>query len=238
MAWTKRAIEKANAILRELDAIYPSDGVHPAFQLMFADDLISIIPKFTDDGNPVMEYRCWCGIDRMVHEPDCEGVTVAKVKMQKVPSFGLEGEFSSYPKGTWVLCRWNAPPDKLDWVDMMGTDEDYPANGRYLPVHRGQACMVIPPNASAEDYVDGARLMVGMMREHRKTWKAEIREGIDRGRRLRLPIEDAKGNVVREPDKGTPYWRHLERIREAMRLRDPDSTVGYSKSIDKELVNG
>lgn len=237
MSWTRKSIERANTILRELDAVYPSDGVHPAFQLMFSDDLISIVPQYTAEGQPVMEYRCWCGVDRVVHEPLCGGVTVAKVKMQKVPTFGLEGEFSSYPKSTWALCRWQPPPSKLDWVDMMGTDEDYPSNGRYLPVHKGQQCIVIPPAASANDYVDGARIMVKMMMEHRATWKAEIAASIEKSQELRIPIEDARGNVIREPPKGAPYWKMVDRLKNKMRLREEGSSVGYSKSIDKEPVN-
>lgn len=237
MSWTRKAISKANQILRELDAVYPADGIHPAFQLMWSDDLISIVPQFTSEGQPVMEYRCWCGIDRQVHEPSCDGLTIAKVKMTRVPSFGLEGEFSSYPKSTWVLCRWQAPPAKWEWVDTMGTDEDYPANGRYLPVHRGQQCIVVPPRTSADEYPEAARLMVKMLREHSQEWRNQIAADIEKARRLTLPIEDERGNVVREPDKGTAYWRVLDRVKDALLVRDPTATVGYSKSIDKENVN-
>lgn len=237
MPWTKRSIDKANAILRELDAIYPSDGVHPAFQLMWSDDLVSIVPQYTSEGQPVMQYRCFCGVDRMVHEPWCDGLTVAKVALSRVSSFGLEGEFSSYPKSTWVLCRWNAPPTKAEWIAMFDTDEDYPENGRYLPVHAGQQCVIVPPRAAAADYPEAARLMVTMMRLHQQKRKELIAADIAKGQQLRIPIEDDRGNIVRDADKGSPYWKVFERAKSAMQRYDPDATVGYSKSIDKESAN-
>ena len=106
-------IREANAILRELDGVFPGgDGVHPLFQLRWSESLWSYVPQYqilNDEPIPILEFRCRCGIDKRVHEPACNGLTVAKIKVQKVPTFGLEGEFQSYVN-VWVLCKWNAPP--------------------------------------------------------------------------------------------------------------------------------
>lgn len=239
MSQLSRQILKANEILRELDAVYPGgDGVHPQFQLRWSEDLWSLIPRYEmagDEPKPVLEYRCQCGVDVTVHSALCSRVTVAKTVLDKVKTFGLEGEFQSYSK-VWVLCTWSPPPSKADWIDSMGTDEDYPANGRYIPVHRGAMCVVIPRSAVPADYPRVAGVMVKMMKEHAEKWRGQLNEQFEKARRLQFPLEDAKGNVIREPDKDTAYWRVKERVADKMRTFG-DATVGYSKSLEKGEEN-
>lgn len=237
-------IKTANKILRELDSILP--GFTPPegkYKLCWSEDLFSLVPEYfntMDDAGevvskPVMKYICHCGVDKAVHEPDCNGYTLAKVKLQRVSTFGLGGEYPQC-KNVWALCTWVAPPSEADWIDSMGTDEDYPANGRYIPVHRGQFCVVIPPKASQEEYILSAKLFVTRFSQHTVEWKKEIEENTSRGRMTRFPIYDARGNMIKDADSRSPYHRVVDRLKEKMIRFNPDGTVGYTKAI-KETSN-
>lgn len=234
----QRHLARANTILRELDGAFP--GYTPPegkFQLRWSEDLESIVPMYEmkPDGQveSVMENRCHCGTDVRVHAASCGGFVVSKVKMQKVPSFGAHGEYPSYRK-VYVLCRWNPPPLLMDWVDQMGTDEDYPRNGRYLPVSRGPHLVVIPQRTPLSDLPDCARHMVGILKEQISRAEELLLAKKEKDEMLRMPIEDAKGNVIREPHKDAPFWRIKDRVKEKMRSFNPTGTVGYTKTLEKE----
>ena len=230
MSQVQRKIARSNEMLRELDPYFEhADGIHPVFQWQWSEDMHSLVPAYTSDGDVVYEYRCQCGIDVQVHSATCKG-TIAKTKLVRVPMFGLEGEFQSYAN-CWVLCNWAAPPPKSDWIDMMGTDEDYPAGGRYVPVHRGLACMVIPPKAQPSEYEPATRLVISQIKQHVAEWRGDMARAVAKSRRLDLPIEDEKGNVVREPDKDSPFWQYVDAAKEKMLKFNPDGMVGYTKEI-------
>lgn len=217
-------------MLRELDAVFPKgDGIHPLFQWQWSEDMRSLVPAYDSDGATVYEYRCQCGVDVQVHSVNCKG-SIAKAKLLRIPTFGLEGEFQSYAN-CWVLCRWMAPPTKSEWIDMMGTDEDYPEAGRYLPVHRGLACMVMPARTLPDEYEMVTRFMVNKLKQHSAEWRIEMAEREARSRRLDLPIEDVHGNVIREPDKDSRFWNLVDAAKEHMPRFNPEGTVGYTKEI-------
>lgn len=232
-------IAKANEILRELDAVYPGgDSVHPLFQLRWSESMVSLVPEYAIvDGEvvPVMEYRCMCGVDRVVHLATCNGITVAKVKVKKVSTFGLQGEFE-YISKAWVLCKWNAPPTLDRWVEAMGTDEDYPKNGRYLPVSRGLACIVIPPNAPLSEYPDYARFLVDKMKAWRKE-SPEINRKLDENALApAMPVMDGRGNMIRDAAPGKPYHRIVDALKERMRKFNPDGSVGYTGALKEQAL--
>lgn len=231
-------LARANTILRELDAVYP--GFTPPegkFQIRWSEDMTALVPRYEFKANleigPVMEYRCACGTDVVIHQPSCGGMTIAKVKLHRVSMFGADGEYPTY-RNVWVLCRWNPPPIKADWIDQMGTDEDYPAQGRYLPISKGPYLVVVPKKATAEDLPDCARLMVHMMTEQMRNMQEFRAQAKEKAEMLRMPIEDAKGNVIREPHKDAPFWRIKDRVKEKMRSFNPTGTVGYTKTLEKE----
>jgi hypothetical protein len=239
-------IRECNDLLRrELDAIFPhGDGVHPCFELRRGSDLKSMVPVYRESNGicePVMEYRCKCGVDRVIHtfyrggpkggRRMCDGLTVAKTKMQIVSALGLEGEFSSYPKKCWVLCRWNAPPPLDVWVRTMGTDEDYPREGRYLPVHAGPQLIVIPPHAEPPDFLPATQRMIEIMKKHVLTFRAQLQAQQEKDRALQIPIEDIHGNVIREPAKDSKYNRVLDRLNEYS--TNSNLQVGYTPALQE-----
>ena len=233
---THRAlVEKANLLLRELDAVFPGgDGVHPLFQLRWSNDMVSIIPTYqVVDGQPVevMDYYCNCGVNVVVHSVSCTGLSVAKVRMQKVPTFSPQGEFSSTYANCWIFCRWVPPPDYDAWVASTGTDEDYPSEGRYLPCHAGALCLCLPKNAGAEDVLPAARMFIRAQREHRATLVEQQAARQAKARMLHVPIQDARGNVLREADKGSRFYRIQDRVKERMRRFNPTGTIGYSGTL-------
>lgn len=194
---------------------------------------------------PVMEHICHCGKDVRIHASSCGGFTIAKTKMHRVPMFGPDGQYCSF-KNVYVLCRWHPPgswniedqefeEQSLDeWVDQMGTEADYPRNGRYIPVSKGPHLVVVPQRTPIEDLPECAQLMVHMLSEQYRRAEEFAAKKKEKDEMLRMPIEDAKGNVIREPHKDAPFWRIKDRVKEKMRSFNPTGTVGYAKTLEKE----
>lgn len=228
-------MKRANEILRDLDGVFPgSDFQH--FMWKWSEELFSVIPQYEmkPDGEvgPVYEYRCRCGVDVTVHSADC-AATIAKVKMQRVKTCGLGGEFESY-SNVWLLCVWREPPTKEEWINSMGTDEDYPSNGRYLPVHRGPMCVAMPRETPPELYEELSRRVVHLMRDHAQSWRDQIDKDIEHARELQAPVEDSRGNVIAEPPKHARYWRIKDRLKEKMKHYNPSGTVGYTGALEQK----
>lgn len=229
-------VEKANDILRDLDGVFPGyippDG---KFQLKHRDELVSLVPEYIDNGygqmEPVYDYLCGCGLNIQVHNLECDSSAVARIRLQKVSMFGLGGQFPSFRYVQWALCNWQPPPAKEDWARSMGTERDYPANGRYLPVHRGPLPIVIPPSTPPDMYVPWARVVVNRMTEHTLTFEESLKKEDEKSKALKVPIFDSRGNVIREPDRNAKYWQIKDRIKEKMRHFNPTGTVGYTKAI-------
>jgi len=231
-------IKRANEILRDLDGVYPGgNGVHPLFQLRWSESMVSLVPEYSvlnGEAVPVMEYRCKCGVDRMVHSPACDGLTIAKVKIKRMSTFGENGQYQSY-QNVWVLCRWLPPPPLEFWVEVMGTDEDYPKNGRYLPVSRGLACVVIPPKAPLSEYPEYARHIVQQMTAWRKESPEIERKMVADKLAPAMPVYDGRGNMIRDAAPGKPYHKMVDAAKEKMRKFNPDGMIGYAKAADKEI---
>lgn len=237
MNYPKHVIE-ANEILRDLDGIYPgftpNDG---KFQLRHSTELISLIPDYEDKGDgtvePIYDMVCICGRNKTIHTRRClrKGIVVAKMRLKRVSTFGPGGQFSSFDN-IYAFCCWRPPISREDWKYSMGTDADYPANGRYIPVHRGPLPITVPPKASPEEYPAIARLLVRKLAEHADRWQEEILSDTAKNQKLKVPIYDQFGNVIREPDKDAPYWNIKARLAEKMRSFNPSGTVGYSKKAE------
>ena len=113
----------------------------------------------------------------------------------------------------------------------MGTDTDYPSEGRYLPVSRGAHCVGVPRSTSPEDLQEVAQMMVHMMREHRQTFEAELEASRDKARMNNIPITDQYGRPIKDPDKGSRYHRIVDRVKEKMRRFNPTGTIGYTGAL-------
>jgi hypothetical protein len=148
----ERQLRKANAVLARftptpLDPTKPQSAPStPYLQWCFSepDRYDHICPPLwfiswdSDlDGNPVYDYHCACGINRTVHTPDCQSFVIPKIRMTKVKSAPLL-------ESCWVLCRWIPPPPESDWMEIYHSLENYPRQGRYIPVSTGGRVMTLP----------------------------------------------------------------------------------------------
>jgi hypothetical protein len=218
-----QSIILANQVLRDLDAMFPGDNTLQKFKWCWSSDLWALVPALDDNGNQRFEFTCDCGVDVQVHSVNCNGLTEARVLMEKAWMIEPYGPLASYPH-MWVLCRWNPPPSLSAWKSSMGTDVDYPATGRYLPVSNDCSVVVIPPRATPKEHVMIARLTVHKLRENYEKWKlAESTKEIKR----ELPRMDAKGNMIEEPHKDAKFWSIRDRIKNAMPRFELASTIGY-----------
>lgn len=217
------SIKRANVVLRDLDALFPGDNTYQKFKWSWSSDLWALVPALDGNGDQRFEFICQCGTDVRVHSASCDRLTEARVVMEKAYMCDPFGPLESYPN-LWVLCRWNPPPPLAMWRSSMGTDVDYPANGRYLPVDKGGIPVVIPPRAAPTEHEPISHLVVRMMRAHiEKLREEESKKEIKR----ELPRLDAKGNMIEEPHKGARFWQVRDRIHDARPRFDLTATVGY-----------
>ena len=114
---------------------------------------------------------------------------------------------------------------------MMGTDTDYPKGGRYVPVHRGPMCVVINPRCDPEDYAKVTRTVITMMREHELKRKEEKQAREDKAKQIIAPIE-RNGEVIAEPPKGSNYHRVYDEVKQRLKHRNPDGTIGWTKEVE------
>jgi hypothetical protein len=233
MSQFQRALDRANQILAELDGVFPGvNGPTPKFQWKWSGDLVSLLPKLNDSGEAEMEYRCACGTDVVVHSAECGGFTVAKIKLEKQYLAAHDGPYGSY-HNMYILCRWVPPIDLDDWVNSMGTSEDYPANGRYVPVDLGGNCVALPKRTQPEQLEPVSRRVVAMLQEHTQKWRQELRDSVLASTKPVAPIYDRHNNVIAEPPKDSKYWKVRDELRDARRTYAPGSTIGYRGPIIK-----
>jgi len=218
------AIKMANQVLRDLDAIFPGPSDYQKFKWCWSTDLWALVPVLDDNGSQKFEFICPCGTDVKVHSAACQGMTEARILMEKTYMTDEFGPLASY-RNMWALCRWNPPPSIEEWRNSMGTDVDYPANGRYLPVSKeGGVAIVIPPRAVPSEYVAISQLVVRMLKANREKWLLEQQ---NKEIKRELPHMDAKGNMIEEPHKGARFWGIKDRIKDSMLKFDPATTIGY-----------
>jgi hypothetical protein len=236
-------LRHANKVLAELDAVFANtsksgqplgDGLHQKFLWFWSPDLVVKVPCFNDDGGFVFDYVCQCGIDRRVHAPGCSGFTRAKVKMTTISALGARAEDPQYAR-CWILARWKAPMPFDAWVELMHTEEDYPANGSYIPVSHGANYVHFPADQVPTE--DVSRVVVQMFRRHAAEWRAEYRADLDKANRREVPFFDAKGNVIEDAATGSEYHKIRDRLKSRMTLNGhvpgkKDSTLIFTESMD------
>lgn len=227
----KTEIRKSNELLRELNGLFPAgDGVHQTFMWKWSSDLYDLVPSYTANGEPEFTYHCKCGIDVRVHAASCTGMTIPVTKVVKTQLVDPNGPFGAYPN-MWMLCRWTPPISKDDWIDQMGSENDYNPEGAYRPVSRGAASVVIPPRAVPLEFLAITRRVIDMMREHALKQAAQVAESSEI--KLEVPVYNAKGEMIDAPPKEAKFWALKDRLKDVMRKFNPGSTVGYgAKSAD------
>lgn len=222
-----QSIRTGNQILRDLDAIFPGNNSFAKFQWRWSSDLWSLVPALDDNGDQKFEFICNCGADMKVHSITCTGITEARIKMEKVYMVDTYGPLESYPN-MWVLCRWVSPPSREEWANSMGTTQDYPETGRYLPVSKdsGMGHVIIPPRATNDEHVSISRMVVNKLREnYEKYLLAEANK--DTNTKREVPVMDKRGNMIIPPHKDAKFWGIRDRIKDSMLKFDPSSTTGY-----------
>lgn len=231
----KEEIRKCNEILKDLDAVFPDySGTYQKFKWQWSTDLYDIVPLHDANGNIQYNFHCSCGKNVRVHSADCNDVIVPITVMHRMQLVDTNGPYASYPN-MWMLCRWEAPPLKSDWIDSMGTDADYPSTGSYRPVSVGPVCVVIPPKTAHGMYKGITYLWVDKV----KAQAAKNAEDKYKSKTppLELPKYNSKGEMIDAPAKNAKYWGLKERIKDTMRKFNPASTVGYGqKSADYKVT--
>ena len=207
------SIRKANEVLRELDGDFKGDGSHQKFTWRWSPDLVNLVPKVNDDGNFAYDYVCQCGKDRRVHDPDCSGIIRAKVAMTTISSLGVQSEDPRYQR-CWILTRWEPPPPFDDWVEMMGSEDDYPANGRYVPVSAGRQFVYLAADVPPTEAI--SRVIVQKMRQHVAEWREEYRKELENANQREVPIFTPKGDIIEDASKSAPYHKIRDRLKDAM----------------------
>ena len=219
---TERKIARANAILRDLDGLFPNkiqtayglrdtEGTPQRFKWCQARDLVTLLPELDDSGEFKYDWICPCGVDKRVHEPTCTGLSYPRTRFKQ--EYVL-GPIMDDPKFTtaWFLCRWLAPPSIDDWIASMASEADYPANGRYVPVSRGVNyvySMDVPDAAISEQVAQ-------FIRQHAENWKQDLQQMKTESRKRMVPRYDAKMNVIEPADPTSPFHRVKDQIRDAM----------------------
>lgn len=246
---TTETLRRANKVLADLDSVFANtsksgkvlgDGSHQKFIWAWSPDLIVKVPCFTDEGGFVFDYVCACGIDRRVHAPGCTGFTRAKVKMTTMSALGARAEDPQYAR-CWILARWKAPLPFEAWVELMHTEEDYPANGNYIPVSRGANFVYYP--ADQIPTAEISQLVVRTFRQHAAEWRAEYKLELEKANQREVPIFTEKGDIIEDASKSAPYHAIRDRLKSRMTLNGhvpgkKDSTLIFTEPMSKESPDG
>jgi hypothetical protein len=133
----RRRLQQSNDILARADGDLPPyavnghpvrpDGVHPRYQWIYSEELLTAMPIFKADGNYELDYICGCGTNKVIHTPDCNSLTVACVRFIQMKTDPL------LPRG-FALCQWTPPPSEDYWASNYGSFRYYPSNGLYRPL--------------------------------------------------------------------------------------------------------
>jgi len=133
----ERQIRKANAVfMREFGEAKGTN--HPLMAWFWSEDLLMIDNALDDAGNPIMDYICACGVNKDIHAPTCLA-SRAVSRMERV-------KIAPTLDRVWVLCRWNMPT-LATWLACYGTEDNFPANGRYIPFSCADRTVTLPESS-------------------------------------------------------------------------------------------
>lgn len=132
----------------------------------FAPSLMHPGIEIDVDGNDINEHLCSCGVDVVIHKPECESLTIArkKVKMTRL----LPGDKW---ERRWVLCRLHYP-SQADWVRSYGTHVNYPQNGVWHPLTVNAGTIKTRPGQLPT--LEDTDLVISIVREARKDSAADL----------------------------------------------------------------
>lgn len=131
----ERQVRQCNELLaREL-------GPNPLHGWKHSGELHYFALARDDEGKPKATLYCGCGVDKMIHEPHCKTLSVARYtpeRMEMYPQF----------PNRWIFCRLFPPPSREEWSSIYGTEVNYPPNGLWMGLSNGITGVIrLPPGA-------------------------------------------------------------------------------------------
>jgi hypothetical protein len=133
---TERHISKLNRmLLAEL-------GQNPLYRWIHSEsaDFKRAMRSMNDDGTPVWDYRCPCGLNVSVHSAEC----VAGRLVIAEPRWEIR-KTDPTMEDQWVLCSLQYPMSPREWLETFGTRLPYPKNGSWAPVETETRTVAMPP---------------------------------------------------------------------------------------------
>lgn len=191
-------IRRLNHLLRDLDTPFEHRWLHTESPELLHPQ-IEIDP---DTGKDVHEYACVCGVDVLIHRPDCR-FTVARKKVKLLPLLSMDGI-----SNRWVLCRRHYTPRSV-WAAQYGTHVQYPENGKWHPISIGTGIIALPEGAFPTE--DDTRRAMELIRQsesiHLPTFSADrerAQEASEQEQKEQLAdmIDDDAGFIAVPGSKG------------------------------------
>lgn len=178
------------SVIRENDLLrreLGSEHGYPRYQWIWCADMnMPMVVIDPETGEPQRDWICGCGVNRSVHDPACNSLSVPRTKWEMqniVPMF----------KDQWVLARWAAPEmSRTNWERCF--DVPYPEHGYWVPVGDLVQCLALHPGETPKRHT--TQIMIDAVREHfsvsarqREKDTQELWEKRDRDKREELRLQ-------------------------------------------------
>ena len=153
-------MEYPKAVRRENDLIRQelgSEHGHARYQWAWSGEMeMPMVVVDPETGELEYDYICGCGVNRNVHDPSCNSLTVVQPKWEVrnvVPTLHNQ----------WVFARWVAPEMSRDrWERVFNIP--YPEGGYLVPVGDLMQCLAL--RAGEIPSRDTTLTLIGAVREH------------------------------------------------------------------------
>ena len=172
------------------------------YQIFYSEDLWTATPLLDSSGAPRMEFICRCGVDRQIHAPSCNGLTLASTMFIKV-------KVDPRLHNVFTLCTWLPPPDESSWANIYGSFRYYPRNGRYVPITINGNYLQLP----YPPFEEVARKIVVMIRDHEATKEFKEAEAL-----RKLELREALKTRDYTPGAGSAFQRNRDAFKSAMTM--------------------
>lgn len=106
-------------------------GENPLYRWIYSEspDFKRAMRCIDDEGNPIWDYRCPCGLNVALHSAEC----LADQLVVAVPRWEIRKIIPTFVD-RWVLCCRQIPMSEYEWMQVFGTRLPYPKNGTWAPV--------------------------------------------------------------------------------------------------------
>lgn len=145
-------VEMQNRLLRrELGSI---DG-NPCFQWRHWTEMFVPAIIVNKDGTIRRHFHCACGVDKIVHEPNCRSLVIPVAEWELRPLISRMD-----PEGyarEWIMAIWQpARASRTSWEDLFGGAVPYPSSGWYVPMSDSRkvvATREVPYRSTTEAFI-------------------------------------------------------------------------------------